>query len=87
MFSSMAVPVCVDCIERQLSLKNRVGGPGAKGAGGPKPDLSQVGQSPAVHLQCIAFQSSALSSNSSLLRLVALRTVPSAGAQTNDTPP
>ena len=50
--------MCVDCIERQLSLKkNRVGGPGAKGAGGPKPDLSQVGQSPAVHcsaLDCIA---------------------------------
>ena len=55
MFSSMAVPVCVDCIERQLSpKKNRVGGPGAKGAGGPKPDLSQVGQSPAVH--CSALQ-------------------------------
>ena len=53
MFSSMAVPVCVDCIERQLSLKNRVGGPGAKGAGGPKPDLSQVGQSPAVHFSAL----------------------------------
>ena len=86
MFSSMTVPVCVDCIERQLSpKKNRVGGPGAKGAGGPKPDLSQVGQSPAVH--CSEFQSSALSSTSSLLRLVAPRTVPSGLAQTNDTPP
>ena len=69
--------VCVDCIERQLSpKKNRVGGPGAKGGWGPKPDLSQVeGGHQAMH--CIftvhLFTSSTI--------------VPSGQAQTNDTPP